>query len=78
MGEVVVWGILTYVLCFCLFQGKLLVGINSRVGIYKWAETDEGTRDLVSECTHSGHVLALYLASRGDFIVVGELIGLRV
>lgn len=25
------------------------------------------------ECSHHGNILALYLATRGDFIVVGDL-----
>ncbi|EFN59838.1 hypothetical protein CHLNCDRAFT_29381 [Chlorella variabilis] len=55
------------------FQGRLLAGINSRVQMYKWLEQGEGGRALVPECSHAGHVLALYLATRGDLVVVGDL-----
>lgn len=55
------------------FQGRLLAGINSRVQMYKWAEHGDGGRALVPEASHAGHVLALYLATRGDLVVVGDL-----
>ncbi|PSC68559.1 DNA damage-binding 1 [Micractinium conductrix] len=58
----------------CEFQGRLLAGINSRVQMYKWIEkADDGARALLPECSHAGHVLALYLATRGDLVVVGDL-----
>jgi len=53
------------------FNGKLLASINSKVQLYKWEASEEG--QLVSECGHHGHILALYLQSRGDFIIVGDL-----
>ena len=34
---------------------------------------DDGTHELQSECGHHGHILALYVQTRGDFIVVGDL-----
>jgi hypothetical protein len=34
---------------------------------------EDGTRELQSECGHHGHILALYVQTRGDFIVVGDL-----
>jgi DNA damage-binding protein 1 len=34
---------------------------------------DSAGMELVSECEHMGHILALYLQSRGDFIIVGDL-----
>lgn len=37
----------------------------------RWLEQGEGGRALVPECSHAGHVLALYLATRGDLVVVG-------
>ena len=54
------------------FNGKLLAGINNKVQLYRWADKD-GASELQSECGHHGHVLALYMQSRGDFIVVGDL-----
>lgn len=54
------------------FNGRLLAGINSKVHLFNWIDQD-GSKQLVQECVHSGHILALYLASRGEFIVVGDL-----
>jgi len=54
-------------------QGKLIAGINSKVQLYKWIQTDDGSRELQIECSHTGHVLALYVVTRGDFVIVGEL-----
>ena len=31
------------------------------------------TRELQAECSHHGHILALYVRCRGDFVVVGDL-----
>ena len=57
--------------CLAQLQGKLLAGINSRVQLFKWNQKDDGSWELTTETGHSGHVLALYLATRGDFIIVG-------
>ncbi|KAM0950707.1 putative transcription factor WD40-like family [Dioscorea sansibarensis] len=55
------------------FNGKLLAAINQKIQLYKWALRDDGSRELQSECGHHGHILALYVQTRGDFIVVGDL-----
>ena len=54
-------------------QGKLIAGINSRVQLYDWQLQKDSSRGLVAGAGQSGLVLALYLACRGDFIVVGQL-----
>jgi len=54
------------------FNGKFLAGINSKVALYKWVD-DEGNKKIVLECQHAGHLVALYLATRGDFIIMGDL-----
>ena len=56
-------------------QGKLLAGVSAKVQLYRWAQRDDGSRELVNECNHAGHVYVLYMATRGDFILVGELQG---
>ena len=56
-----------------LLQGKLLAGVHSRVQLFKWSPTADGSHELAQECGHSGHVMALYIATRGDFILVGGL-----
>ncbi|KAK1280307.1 DNA damage-binding protein 1 [Acorus gramineus] len=55
------------------FNGKLLAAINQKIQLYKWMLRDESSRELQSECGHHGHILALYVQTRGDFIVVGDL-----
>ncbi|RXH98908.1 hypothetical protein DVH24_011233 [Malus domestica] len=55
------------------FNGKLLAAINQKIQLYKWTLRDDGTRELQSECGHHGHILALYVQTRGDFIIVGDL-----
>lgn len=55
------------------FNGKLLAAINQKIQLYKWMLRDDGVRELQSECGHHGHILALYVQTRGDFIVVGDL-----
>ncbi|XP_068656195.1 DNA damage-binding protein 1a-like [Aristolochia californica] len=55
------------------FNGKLLAAINQKIQLYKWMLRDDGSRELQSEIGHHGHILALYVQTRGDFIVVGDL-----
>lgn len=55
-----------------VLQGKLLASINNRVQLYGWAQREGGARELAAECGHSGHVCALCVETRGDFILVGE------
>lgn len=55
------------------FNGKLLAGINSKLMLYRWTQREDDTRELVNECGHHGHIMALYVAVRGDFILVGDL-----
>ncbi|KAL5130366.1 DNA damage-binding protein 1 [Glycine soja] len=61
------------VYCLMAFNGKLLAAINQKIHLYKWVLRDDGTHELQSECGHHGHILALYVQTRGDFIVVGDL-----
>lgn len=55
------------------FNGKLLAAINQKIQLYKWMLRDDGSHELQSECGHHGHILALYVQTHGDFIVVGDL-----
>ncbi|CAI5722603.1 unnamed protein product [Hyaloperonospora brassicae] len=61
------------VYCLNAFNGKVLAGVNSKAQLYKWSENTDCEKELVSECGHYGHTLVLYMESRGDFIVVGDL-----
>eukprot|EP01126_Amoeba_proteus_P030505 TRINITY_DN3014_c0_g1_i10.p1 TRINITY_DN3014_c0_g1~~TRINITY_DN3014_c0_g1_i10.p1 ORF type:complete len:1099 (-),score=193.96 TRINITY_DN3014_c0_g1_i10:112-3408(-) len=55
------------------FNGKILAGVNSKIQLFKWTETEDSVRELTNECEHVGHILVLYLDTRGDFILVGDL-----
>eukprot|EP00894_Picocystis_sp_ML_P001100 jgi/Pico_ML_1/51617/g2612.t1 len=55
------------------FNGKLVAGVNSRLNLYSWNEMEQGKFHLKEECSHSGHILVLYVQTRGDFILVGDL-----
>ena len=56
------------------FNGRLLAGINSRVQLYNWGDpATHGVGVLVEDCSHHGHILALYIATRGNVVVVGDL-----
>ncbi|XP_043689453.1 DNA damage-binding protein 1-like [Telopea speciosissima] len=55
------------------FNGKLLAAINQKIQLYKWMLRDDGSRELQFESGHHGHILALFVQTRGDFIVVGDL-----
>lgn len=51
-------------------HGKLVAAINSKVHLYSW-DAHQGA--LTHMYTHHGQVIALFLAVRGDFILVGDL-----
>jgi len=34
---------------------------------------EDGIWELSTECEHFGHILALYLDTKGDFILVGDM-----
>ena len=52
------------------FNGKLLTSINSTVRLWEW--TPEKALNL--ECSHFNNILALFMKTRGDFILVGDLV----
>uniref|UniRef100_U5EVD6 DNA damage-binding protein 1 n=1 Tax=Corethrella appendiculata TaxID=1370023 RepID=U5EVD6_9DIPT len=57
--------------CYSLveFNGKVLASINTTVRLYEWTND----KDLRLECSHFNNVLALYIKTKGDFILVGDL-----
>lgn len=55
------------------FNGKLLAAINQKIRLYKWVQRDDRSHVLQFECAHDGHVLSLYTQTRGDFILVGDM-----
>lgn len=55
------------------FNGKLLAAINQKVQLYKWVLQDDGTHELQPECGFYEHILTRFVQTRGDFVVVGDL-----
>lgn len=57
--------------CYSLveFNGKILAAINSTVRLFEW--TDD--KDIRLECSHFNTITALYLKTKGDFVLVGDL-----
>ena len=55
------------------FQGKLLAGINSKLELFKWSPRDDDVHELVSECSHHGQIVTFAVKTRGDWILVGDL-----
>ena len=56
------------------FQGKLLAGVNNKLQMYGWGPVAAGApHGLVLRAEHCGHILVLYIHTRGDFILTGDL-----
>lgn len=51
------------------FNGKIIASINGSVIVYQWTEEKELTVD----CSHQGNIIALFLKTKGDFVLVGDL-----
>ncbi|KAL1918136.1 uncharacterized protein VTP21DRAFT_3402 [Calcarisporiella thermophila] len=55
-------------------NGKLVAGNNNKVTVYKWEPTGIAeSMTLAPVCTHYGFTLVCRLQTRGDFIVVADL-----
>nr|XP_029150843.1 DNA damage-binding protein 1 [Arachis hypogaea] len=59
------------VYCLNNFHGKLLAAVSKSILLYQWTC---GTHELHPECGHRGFTLALYVQTRGNLIVVGDVI----
>lgn len=53
----------------CEFNNKLLAAINSKVRLFEFTKD----RELVNECSVYNTVVALHLKTKGDFILVGDI-----
>lgn len=51
------------------FNGKLLASINSTVRLFEWT----AEKELRLECSNFNNIIALYLKTKGDFALVGDL-----
>lgn len=47
----------------------MLASINSTVRLFEWTSD----KDLRLECSHFNNIIALYVKTKGDFILVGDL-----
>ena len=53
---------------------KSFANKHEQIQLFKWEINEAtGSHELIAECGHQGHILALFAVSRGDFIVVGDL-----
>ncbi|CAJ0931428.1 unnamed protein product, partial [Mesorhabditis belari] len=50
-------------------HGKLLASINSSVRLFEWKDDKE----LRLECSHFQYIQAMYIKSKGDIVLVGDL-----
>ena len=55
------------------FQGHLVAGINADVIMYDWISSEEEGKTLQKMCSCKGHYISLVVQSRGDHIVVADL-----
>ncbi|XP_071054441.1 DNA damage-binding protein 1 [Onthophagus taurus] len=57
--------------CYSLadFNGKLLTCINSTVRLFEWT----AEKELRLECSHFNHIISLFCKTKGDFVLVGDL-----
>ena len=49
------------------FNGKLVASVNNVVEIFSWSEE---SGELMEECSYSNNILALFVKTKGDFILV--------
>jgi len=55
-------------------ERSILAGVNNKLQLYEWqAGATSSTPTLRLQAEHCGHILVLYIAVRGDFILVGDL-----
>ncbi|XP_028142182.1 DNA damage-binding protein 1 [Diabrotica virgifera virgifera] len=57
--------------CYSLseFNGKLLASINSTVRLFEWT----AEKELRLECSQFNNIISLFLKTKGDFILIGDL-----
>uniref|UniRef100_A0A1D1ZT42 DNA damage-binding protein 1 n=1 Tax=Auxenochlorella protothecoides TaxID=3075 RepID=A0A1D1ZT42_AUXPR len=54
-------------------ETMLVAGINSRVQMYRWEVSAMSTASLMPHCSYDGNVLILFLDSRKDLVILGDL-----
>lgn len=60
--------------CLCPFDGKIIAGVNALVIVYSLVEESTGTGlRLMKESLHHGHIVAYRIQTRGNYILVGDI-----
>lgn len=54
-------------------RGKIVAGINGDIIVFNWKDAGDGRRELDMDASHAGNVVALYLKTRGNLVLVGDL-----
>ncbi|XP_050444479.1 DNA damage-binding protein 1 [Adelges cooleyi] len=57
--------------CYAMaeFNGKLLAAVNCTVRLFEWT----ADKELRLECSHFNNIVALFVKTKGDFIICGDL-----
>jgi DNA damage-binding protein 1 len=57
-------------------HGRVVAGVGSKIQVFRWVQRDDGSGalDLHYECGHQGHIFVLYIKTRGDYLLVGDLL----
>ncbi|KAL9642809.1 hypothetical protein ABK040_009884 [Willaertia magna] len=61
------------VMALCPFNGKILASGTGRLNLFKWTENQDETKELVLECSCGGGVQILNIHSKGDFILISDM-----
>jgi DNA damage-binding protein 1 len=59
--------------CLAPLDGHVAAGVNNKVYVYRLDIGDDGNCSLVQVCGHHGMVVAVCMASRGPYLLVGDL-----
>jgi DNA damage-binding protein 1 len=58
--------------------GNLVIAVNNIVSVYLCSHPNLANHDLhfttSKELTHNGHILALYIKTRGNYVLVGDVL----
>ena len=49
------------------------VSLGSDIIVFNWKDAGDGRRELDMDASHAGNVVALYLKTRGNLVLVGDL-----
>lgn len=55
------------------YKGQMIATCNSSVLLIDYMEKETGASELETKSHFTGHILALYLKTRGDYILIGDL-----